>query len=436
MARLPIRCGLAFAVLALLTACAADRDASEPVEVSAAPAPDETAHIRAPAPGAEPRPFAQEASRVASAPVRSLRLRGRFVDEEGRAIAGARVEANVTFVADVGSGVEPRTTEHVVQTDDDGRYELDVPRAESDTKVYVALFANAGSAGSTRSSQARALADVVELSTLVCVSDEPSVIVEGTVVDDFGVPCAYCRVVEMTNVTNGEPKRRRPDNGAVTDEAGRFRIATFPGSFGLTASGPDGRFTLGEDVEARRGDHVTGIVITLPAPRGPTSISGRVLDAQRTPVADARVLYDFRQAPFGGSDTTSEAGGEFRIDAWKLSTVHVWAIDPRSGAFSEARVLPTGLHDVELVLDSKSTVDVNIVDATGEPAPVIEWELHPEDLRVPPRSGAATLEAGTFTCPVYPGDLVRLVVRSRATGAHAEWTGWTAGMPFTLTLTR
>ncbi|MCB9899091.1 MAG: carboxypeptidase regulatory-like domain-containing protein [Planctomycetes bacterium] len=210
---------------------------------------------------------------------------------------------------------------------------------------------------------------------------------EGFVHDDDGRPVSGSRLtisVPMDPFTflEGQGKGLSADF-ARSDSEGRFRLGPLPSdvAFKLAAESTGDVQGAVASVDALQPDEVREVDLLLPLGAG---VSGRVIDEDETPLADADVRLvatDVSAMSFGNDarppeiERTSDASGgfEFRGVAAGGYRLIVAARD-RVPSIGESFELAPGqrLSDVELRVRRGLSVSGRVVDARGEPVPEAE----------------------------------------------------------------
>ncbi len=265
------------------------------------------------------------------------RVSGVVVDEAGRPIAGAAMStspqpakyARQVSVSRRFPGLPPPVT-----SGDDGRFLLDDLSSDG-TVTVVAQHAGyeTGAVDGVRAGD-----------SVVRVVLKETGLVTGRVVGEHGALNRF--------TVSGEPQE---------DPDGRFRVHRGTGStleLNLAAEGyaasrrtvslpPQGSVDVG-DVRLSRG----------------ASVSGRVLDADRKPVANVSVTAERTKGEQLGS-ATSDSGGRFFLEALPDEDV---VVSVRSHGFlPKKQPVPRGQQQVELVLDRGLKLSGRLVDQDGKP---------------------------------------------------------------------
>lgn len=303
------------------------------------------------APGVESAAAGREALRAEK---RSLRIRGTVRDEQGQALAGARVEAVQQALTSGIKGVPGAVVGSAgpsARSDDQGRYELQVEIEQDAAPRALRLVSlRAAANGHVRSSQ-----------TLACALDaaasradfrlRKSLQIRGRVLDTQGAPVAGARV--WTWDVQESPVR--------SDVMGRFVLhdldprqdrhlvhATAPGFIG------QGRYVT--RVKAGAG-------LELRLSRG-ARVTGRVRDASGQPAVGARILLGW------GKDelvTRADAAGWFAFDGARPGKTWLRAEHPGSRPLTQALQVPEPGQtvDLDLQLEAGRVLRGRVVDGGG-----------------------------------------------------------------------
>lgn len=164
-----------------------------------------------------------------------------------------------------------------------------------------------------------------------------------------------------------------PPFRAVTDEMGRVRFATLPADrrLVLTANAPGSTRFVDYDVRAS-GSAPNARRIEL-APERVFRIAGRVVDAQRAPVANAVIERQDEAGEFRPArhfETTSDPMGRFQFDDVPGGTTTKLRVRAEGRSSSPTRFtlpLDRGREDVELVAATVVPLRGKIVDDRGAP---------------------------------------------------------------------
>jgi hypothetical protein len=167
------------------------------------------------------------------------------------------------------------------------------------------------------------------------------------------------------------------DSGFRSDEHGRFRLEGLPPGELLLAAHKSGFLTgRSRPLHIRPGESPADVTIVLA--HGDT-LSGRVLDGHRTPVARVRVELSTPGEPT--RTTVSAADGGFKFEAVRGECT---LLARASGAPLAKLVVPAqevGRRDVELVLENASDhLAGRVLDARGQP--IESASVHLETLRL------------------------------------------------------
>ena len=327
------------------------------------------------------------------------RVRGRVLDETGRPVPGAVVQASAglgspqSMAMFMGAGA----TFGAVVTDADGAYEIDVlvpgtqytvvARAPGHSEVTSAAFQAVG--GGTETMDLRLQAPRW-LEVVVTAAEGGAPVVGGTV-----------RVAPKD--AGGMSVQALMGMGAtwLTDADGRVRVGPLPEGvlrLAVTAAG----FVTSSDHEVAAD---AGGVVAIALQRG-LVLSGRAVMPAGAPVQNV-VLSVSRNSP-GGSwfheNPPVAPDGTFRIDTigeggtYQLSATARW----NDRRFVGATQATAGTTDVEIVLaeeeqPERETVVVNVLDADGKPVPSGRVQIHRFDARGGTSTNSTRLSAGQAT---------------------------------------
>lgn len=247
--------------------------------------------------------------------------------------------------------------------------------------------------------------------------------VTGTVLDDLGRACANAEVSEARD--EDHPHVARQLQRVLTNEDGWFDIEIGPDTTQLVATSPTGARSLRCDVSRASSERVRGFIVTVPAERGPTSITGRIFDIDGLAPARPRLMHDARTLGCH-VETTIDEDGSFRIDCHEPMKLRVWAMDAQSGRVSNPVEYEAGVHDRRITLGTGGCYTVSVTEADGTAPQSVLWYVQSSWREERDRNVADLLE-GTFVCPLVnttdPFDesgTVELVVYSLQTGASAR----------------
>ncbi|RMF74465.1 MAG: hypothetical protein D6738_06355 [Acidobacteria bacterium] len=367
------------------------------------------ARTRRPAPRLEPR-RTTDGMRVVLE--RGARIAGRVLDDQGRPVAGALVRATVEprgerrrgMVVRMLAGAAPEPLETISATD--GTFVVDsLSPGRWRLSIAASGFARATVEG----------LDVAEGDAVVEAGDvvlAPGETLAGVVLDETGAP------VDGAEVRVLEPERG-PRRGAMRLFGGGER--TPPDA----VTGPDGWFTVADlapgrpvDVEVTRRGYVDASLPRVGIPRpepleirlvAASTVSGRVLDPEGRPVADATVMLERRRAVMRGGfsaviqmaeDTRTDQDGAFRFEGVEPGKIQLsaQATDFRSATREFTVTEGEDLEDVVLPLEPAATVTGHVTRPDGSPA-IGVW-VGPvaggETVRGPARTAAPTDGDGAF----------------------------------------
>lgn len=209
--------------------------------------------------------------------------------------------------------------------------------------------------------------------------------VSGRLVDGRGTPVPET-AVELTEATDADPKSYEAmvaASGARTTTTGPDGGFSFvglrPGTFELTAHGRDGTpWTMADGGSGRRVEVASAPMsdVVLAVRRPTDTIRGRVLGADRAPLADAWVTLVGKDAPpleTARPPTITDADGQFEFAAVARGeyTVHV------TSAHGDARGTEEGVTEganLELVLESLGRIEGRVT-AGGRAVQQFDVEL-------------------------------------------------------------
>lgn len=336
-----------------------------------------------------------------AAPARSALLRGRVLDAEGRAVAGARVLG----------GRSEQSADELATSDVEGRFAL-APEEEGP------LFVHALAEGHAPSLVLRAFPRASEAPELVLALRGPEAKLELFVLDADEHPLsgAGVRVGDRAMpafLPGGEPAWTAPAREAHTDADGRAVFGSLPeGSTDVRAQ-LDGYVRVKRQVDLGAGSSRT---LRFVLPRG-WAVEGRVLDRASRAVAGVR-LWAHPPSPgraFAVS-AESDADGRFVLAGIPepVFVVEAFAKD-RGHAQSPTLEAEVGRAAVwNAVLVSNPAVTGRVVDERG--GPLAEWYvlLHRPDSPETWHASARTASDGSFELRDPPEGELHLSLRTPA----------------------
>ncbi|RME22160.1 MAG: carboxypeptidase regulatory-like domain-containing protein, partial [Deltaproteobacteria bacterium] len=252
----------------------------------------------------------------------------------------------------------------------------------------------------------------------------------GEVVDEDGAPVAGAHVLAVDTRRFIDLQETKED-GAVTDEEGRFVISALPaGTYRLEAShenyAPGRAGPVEHDGQRPKG----GIRIVM---EEGGVVAGRVVDTSGTPVAWASVRVVERSKRRRGrarfrKGTTADERGEFELKGLPRGRLALVAVS--AAASSDAVEIDLAQEkekrDLEIVLDVTGSIAGKVVTSSGEPVPEVQVIAVPDFwkggmrrlMRLRGRAQAMTDGGGNFELKGLPDGDYRL---------HAS--RWGGGMP-------
>lgn len=204
----------------------------------------------------------------------------------------------------------------------------------------------------------------------------PPARVEVSVVDTRGEPLQGARVHGFT-VGTGAPEflDRRDPEPTATAATGADGVATFAGlstgSWTFVATKPRYARAATGEVQVRPATETRRFQLTL---GGAEALTGRVLDADGSPVPRARVVglrrtiyHDATAAPLA-LRTYTDALGRYRFDSLPRGDTVLWVAPPGQDLQVVAAVRKPGVTEYDLVLPPATWVEGVVADAqTGDP---------------------------------------------------------------------
>lgn len=281
-----------------------------------------------------------------------VRVEGRVVDVEGRAVPGAGI-----WVCD--RPRHPWEGQVVTHADVDGCFEL---RGMQPMMVVAAT-------GDARAPSRMEAVGEAACQSLSLVMPGPGARLRGIVVDARG------DAVEGAVVLAGVAPRseflaaersaaRWPPNARTTSDAeGRFDFRGLPvGPLRVVARSRD-HVTAAVDVEVRAGEAET---LRVPLQRG-VVVTGRVVDAAGAAVADAHVQVEGSER-WQWASATTDVDGRFALSGLDPQRTVVWV--EADGRAPLRRVLAAGERlGCRLVVAAPARVGARLLDADGRPLP-------------------------------------------------------------------
>ena len=258
--------------------------------------------------------------------VRSGRIAGRVLGEDGRPLAGAQIRDRVAEIEEVGviwsalpsasaaaalpagalPTIEGRGSARHAVSDGAGQFTLtDVPPGRLQLEVLEPTSVPFRGAPVVLAPGQTLDAGVLRLAAAMRV--------DGRALDDRGQPLAGARITARSKGSNATDALY-----AVTDGAGAFSLPVARGEVALVASAP-GRADVEATVHVRPGQSATPVVLTF-APANDRALAGIVRDGAARPIAGARVLAFPRDpgslpagavAPAPAASTRTDPGGTF-----------------------------------------------------------------------------------------------------------------------------
>ena len=303
----------------------------------------------------------------------AARVAGRVVDQEGAPVAGARVEqeadANAMAIALV-LGSEPR----FAITDRDGRFTMGGLSPGKEVKLVARH----------RDYAAPAPLAVQPPRDGLRITLRPGTLVEGTVTNATGEPLAGVRVafaLEADTTSGPFPgaaagSSTRP---TLTDDRGRFVLRNIPAG--------DGEISLDHPDYRPRTEplHVpAGQERLEPAPYrldAGLSIEGLVVDAQGEPLADVRIVADFRgEGQFESRGAKTDAQGRFVLPGLREGD---WRLDVRRAGMDTITgrpIVPAGAAGMVLTVREAASLTGVVTSARG---PVAGAQVQARPLSAP-----------------------------------------------------
>lgn len=281
---------------------------------------------------------------------------GRVVDEDGKAIAGARVVAQNASQVITGSNVR----QDGVDTDASGRFKM--PALAAGTYRFVAIHGE----------HAPGTSDLISLDGVTARDDivielAAGGLLSGRVVDSSGspVPFAAVRVASKNLGFGGFAPGAGSSREATSDGDGEFTIAGLQRAELRVVARSEQASSEVVDVDLRTSRAHRGLVLTLSVGG---VIAGVVVDSAGEPVPEAQVtaIPDFIQgasvedfALRGTAGETTDGGGRFALRGLPDGTYRVRA--SRTGVslsqfFQPGVQATTGTEDLRLVVEDPGAI--------------------------------------------------------------------------------
>ncbi|MHC4820833.1 MAG: sigma-70 family RNA polymerase sigma factor, partial [Planctomycetota bacterium] len=303
-----------------------------------------------------------EATETADAALEPVRLRARFVDEEGRTLAGAWLRSRTKSIALQAKG------------DSEGVVSIDVTVPEKVCTLY--LEAGGLARATTQLAETTVAGANLDLGDITLV---PGGTVSGRVVDGNGdaVPDAWVGVShrDFAAVDAHNGRLRGFDNlvggaHAFSDAVGVFRLEGAPAGLQRLWAGKDGwRAAPADAVEVRAGEETVDIVVTLGREMPADFVDVRVVDPSGAPVPHADLRFKVKGENFTqSSSNVTDEQGRFRVPLHMPGTVSVSASHPDDtwGPAGEEDIEPSS-EEVVLRLVEPRYMSMNVRTPSGEP---------------------------------------------------------------------
>ncbi|MFT5051556.1 MAG: hypothetical protein ACI8QZ_002975 [Chlamydiales bacterium] len=272
-------------------------------------------------------------------------------------------EAQVVALAEGGSlmkGMKMTTSEN------DGAFEVTVDRPGA----YIMTVQNGG-----RGSQVRFMIDVPETEEFAVDLNLPSGRIQGTVYTSDGTPAAR---IQLRLSSDAEAQFIDGTSGVQTDEQGQFEFTgLWAGTYtvragavaGMFGSGGEARYATSilSNIDVDTDATTSGVDLTLASA---SKVQGTVRDQDGATVSGASIFVRDEQgrllSPISG--TVTNAAGDFEYEGVSPGMVTVSARTKvaASRASAPLRVDPDSTSEVDLILESGTTLIVEVVDGEGE----------------------------------------------------------------------
>lgn len=309
-------------------------------------------------------------------------LQARFVDPQGRGVAGLRIKSpsgGGTALRDAVTGARVPA----VTTGADGALRARVAPHWTPSGPWDAhlVHAGPGSASGELEFVARPGGNV-HLGDVVVA---PGGAIAGRVVDGDGQPLrgAWVRTVPslphpMDLARSRRRERRGGDGAAWTDDDGRFLLEGVPVGYArLVASAELHLATFSRPVEVRAGQSSHGVELALDPLPDEDLIEGIVLGPDDEPVPHASVSYSYEGLRGSGSGSlTADQDGRFRMVLGQRTPRDIRAEAPGIAVArgqepvlraALAEDVEPGTRDLVLRLGEARSLELRVVDERGEP---------------------------------------------------------------------
>ena len=295
-------------------------------------------------------------------------LRGRLVDREGQPRVGVELAADVWTmdVVDVSSGSAPGGRRSKATTDDEGRFELHVPKGEQGSFELLdsaLVFAE--------SQQFRGASSDQELDDLLVLRAGR---IAGVVQDEHGAPIADVRVEAHLGALGIASQ-----STTTTAEDGTFSVGRLrPGKWTLrTAS--SSYLPANEPIELAPEEQRTGLVVVV---HEGLSIAGRVIDERGVGVAGMKVVSQraervgaVEMQRFSGDEATiTDAQGRFTLAGLEGEQATVRAYGDGHSSVTQ-RDVAVGTASLELRVQRLASIAGELVTTEGAPSPDGKYAL-------------------------------------------------------------
>lgn len=283
--------------------------------------------------------------RVAVALKETPRIRGVARDPAGAPVAGARVRVLPAGYQDITSDAE-------------GRFEAAWdPRSWSTGRTTFCLLAR------HEQRNLAAVVDIAEEASMLDVKLEPGMVVVGRIADPNGKGIAGARVNPMLRMSTwGSPLSR---DQTQTDSNGNFEIRAVPPAhrysihFSANGYGSKQNETVETNADATRRLDIG--IVTLPVAN--LSVSGRVVDLQDQPVANATIrVSGYGDGQPDNLSAQTDAQGRFTLQGVCQGRVNIRAeVNQGNRRLSANALTDGGSADIKIVLREGSSHTVQRV---------------------------------------------------------------------------
>jgi RNA polymerase sigma-70 factor (ECF subfamily) len=337
----------------------------------------------------------------------SAHIDGRFVDADGRALAGVHIE-------------RPLGPDHnFVMSDAKGAFDILIPlcppSGNMSFEARCAGWANFYATCAPRPGQTQHMGNIVL---------EPGGAIAGVVLGPDGAPVAGAQIMALNPKIEDEyDSARRNGPGSVhapeaTSTAdGSFRIEGVAAQLARAwAHAPGMRWTISDPIEVPRNAVHAGLEMRLEPLSADDRIEGIVLDPKGTPLSNVSVNYEC-SAPGAGWSAATQTGddGRFQILLPRKFATNLFVLDPeRRWLAVRKKDVPPGTLDVVLRFAEPQRALLVVKGPHEDPVSMFDAVLDRPGSRGDAIWGSSTadIHEGTLLFPVPDGEFV-IVVSAR-----------------------